>query len=193
MPAADIHATSELGYNDPPDIRLHNYNDVLKQAHETPMRDMVVFKLRPLTKAGHESRMDDSEYDAVRAEMVPTPLAQHRYRKFFLVESEGHRFVYAEHETGLEIIAVALGAIQAAPIVVGVIKKFVRHIRKQVEVGNCGLADEWKRHEFAVEIQKNERGAMIARIPVSGDFDDAAFARRFERTVRATAKALDQP
>jgi hypothetical protein len=191
--AADIHATRKFGWNDSPATRLRNYNDVLKQGQEAPMRDMVVFKLRPVTKTGEESRMDDSEYDAVRAAVVPAPLGQHPSRRFFLIESDGHRVVYAEHETGLEIVAVAVGAIQAAPIVVGVIKKFVGHIRKPVQEGNRPLADQWRRYELAVEMQKDERGAVIARIPVNGDFDDVAFARRFESTVRATAKALDQP
>jgi hypothetical protein len=140
--------------------------------------------------------MNDPEYEAVRAWVVPQDAPQHPANepRFWLVDQEGSvRVVYAEHETGLEIVIAAIGVamsvIQAAPLAVPWITRCIRRIRGEIERGDerykAGPRD--RRVTLSIEVHEDNPGKTITSVSVCGDFDDAALPGIIESGLRGTA------
>jgi hypothetical protein len=183
----DTHAT--VGYSDSPARRLEDFNATLRSAGEPSVSSLVAFKVRPLSAKGRPLYMSDQEYDAVRPDLVPEHAPHHPALdpRFWLVDRDGDvRVLYAQHETGWELLIAAVGAgmtaIQAAPIAVPWLANYIRRMRGEIEredKRNKRSARD-RRVSLSIESYVDERGARITNVDVQGDFDDSALPHLIE-------------
>jgi hypothetical protein len=200
MARTDVQPSGQLGRTDSAERRLRDINELLEVASEPAAEDLIVIKVRPIDKDGFASFMlERREYPGVRDELVPPDATEHpnRHREFFFVGRDRDvRLVYAEHETGWEFVfdviqttATVVALTPVVPTLKSWVGGFVRRIRHPLENRTGGPPVS----SLAVEVHRSNRGLEIARVEVTGPFDEAAFAHVLDDAFVAGARALDRP
>jgi hypothetical protein len=184
-----------VGHSDSPRKRLQDLNATLEAAGERPAKTCLALKLRPILADGRPGYMDPAEYEGLRAEIVPAdaPGNPEAEGRFWLVERDAVRLVYAEHETGLELLldpAVDVAREVLVVLVAGWVARCARLVRARIR----GAAEKpgprgERRHALAVEIHAGKRAGVVVRVPLEGEFNSTTLVSPVERGLRAALPA----
>jgi hypothetical protein len=193
MSAAQVKPSRDFGCTDPHTRRLEDFNAVLAVVGRPAVEDLVTFKVRPLDAdgPGQQIIMWDDEYALVRAAAGIGPeTAKSPWRPFYLVDDEDVLVVYAEHETGLEIVVAGAAIVQAATSAAPYISRFLARIRAVMLDAARRHPERSRRTRLSVEVHVDDRGFPAATVNVEGDFDEVATAAMVNSAGRAAAEAL---
>jgi hypothetical protein len=197
MPTTQVQPISDMGPGDPAAARLAMINQLLADIDQPPVDDLVTFKLRPLDSVSGAPVYISSgeEYPPIRQDLVPDSARRGKgVREFYLVadEPEG-RIVYAEHETGLELVLLipptAAAVVQLGQFVAPTLGRWMKRMRKALRKG----PKPPRRSRMRVDMIRDDRGVALTTVEVEGNFDEAACVAMLPTLIDAGARAMQAP